>query len=96
MATVYWQHLTGAGDANGVMAYRVSSGGNGDVLAVGGYAAAVSAPASEVDGASAQGLMPIVVTIPVRNSEESDWDMMIGFAVPTSLPARAHIWVMTA
>jgi hypothetical protein len=95
--TVYWTHTTGSGDANGVASFRVSSGGNGDAISVGGYVGIhTTGSNSETNGASAQGLMPMVETFPVRNSEEDDYDMVVGFAVPTCVNVEAHLWVVTA
>lgn len=94
---VYWLHTTGSGDANGVAAWRFGSDGNGDVISVGGYVGVhTTGSNNEINGASAQGLMPMVITIPVRDSEEDDWDMLVGFAVPHGLQVEAHLWAATA
>jgi hypothetical protein len=94
---VYWQHLTGSGDANGVASWRVTSGGNGSAISAGGYVGVhTTGSQNEQNGASAQGLMPLVALFPVRNNEEADWDMVVGFAVPTGVNVEAHLWVATA
>jgi hypothetical protein len=95
--TVYWTHTSGSGDASGVLSFRVSSGGNGDAISAGGYAGIHSTGSnSETNGASMQGLLPMVGVFPVRNSEEDDWDMVVAFAVPIGSSAEAHLWVVTA
>jgi hypothetical protein len=94
---VYWSHLTGNGDANGVASWRVTSGGNGDAISAGGYVGIhTTGSTNEENGASAQGLMPLVETFPVFNEANDQWDMLLGFAVPAGVAVEAHLWVAVA
>ena len=95
--TVYWTHLSGSGDANGVASFRVGSDGNGDAISAGGYAGIhTTGSNNETNGASMQGLLPMVGSFPVRDSEEDDWDMLVAFAAPIGANVEVHLWVVTA
>jgi hypothetical protein len=96
---VYWTHIgaTAAATEEGVLAYRVGSGGNGDATSGGGYVGVHSSGSnSETNGASAQGAFPLVMSIPIFNDTSQEWEMLLGFAVPFGVSVEAHLWVAVA
>jgi hypothetical protein len=92
---LYWAHTFGVGDENGIAWFGTGSGGNGDAIAGGGYAAVSVAglPPAETNGDSARPHFPIVASFPVWDSNYGQWSWRIGFAVPEGQGVTAHIWV---